>query len=206
MSGPERPAAGESITSLLSMARNGDPAALDRVFRYTYAELHRVAKGHLGEGPSGATLGATALVNAACERLLGAQRLDAENRRHFFFILSRAMHDVVVEHARAQGAAKRGGGHQRAPLVEIAADGRSQTFAAADLHAALDALHDIDPEAAQVVMLRFLCGRTLEEAAELMGCTFAVARRHWDYAKAWLGERLSGGSAAPATSVAPSPG
>lgn len=179
-----------TITILLQRARSGEAAAANELFERVYDDLRRLARGKYGHVP-GRGLEGTALVNAACERLLGRDALNAEDRRHFFFLLGRAMHDVLVEEARARAAEKRGGDRRQVPLVDFAADGASHTFEMLDLHAALEELRRADPDAAQVVSLRFFGNRTLEEAAEMMGVTFAVARRHWDYAKAWLSERLS---------------
>lgn len=181
-----------TITVLLRKARDGDLHARDRLFVLVDQDLRRLAAGMLPKGGwVHGELDATALVNSACERLLGKEQLDAECRKHFFFILGRAMHDCLVEQARAAGSAKRGGGHHRVPLVEFHTDGHRTAAGMLDLDEALEALRTHDPDGAQIVQLRFFGGRTLEEAAEIMGCTFAAARQHWDYARAWLHERLA---------------
>jgi RNA polymerase sigma factor (TIGR02999 family) len=180
-----------TITLLLHQARTGHERAMDELFRRVYDDLRQMARRQIAATRGTPNLDATSLVNAACERLLGADKLDAEDRGHFFFVLGRAMHDVLVEEARSDLAKKRGGGRSRVPLADFQVDGRSLTLRLPDLHQALEELKQRDPEGAQVVMLRFFGGRTLEEAADLMGCTFAVARRHWEYSKAWLHERLS---------------
>ncbi|HVP72927.1 MAG TPA: ECF-type sigma factor [Phycisphaerales bacterium] len=182
------------ITTLLSDARDGRAGALDDLFAVVYDDLRALARQRF-DGAAGrrAGLDGTALVHAACERLLGdgGRMLSAQNRRHFYFLFQRAMHDALVERVRAQSAQKRGGDRRQVQLIEFQAD--DATFAAdiLDLHEALEEFRQFDSEGTQVVMLRFFAGRSLEEAAEIMGCSFATARKHWDYARAWLHERLS---------------
>lgn len=182
------------ITVLLRRAREGDTGAREAVFTRIYDELRAMAAGHVAAGRRDSLLQPTALVNAACQRLLERQALDAQDRAHLFFILGRAMHDVFVEHIRRENAGKRGGKHAHVTLVELAAD--DATTAQVDLEevrVAIEDLRKISRESAEVIMLRFFAGATLQEAADAMGCSFAVARRHWDYAKAWLHDRLSRG-------------
>jgi RNA polymerase sigma factor (TIGR02999 family) len=194
---PDRPLSPEqltgTITSLLREARGGKAGALDELFAVVYDDLRRLAQRKIGDvlGPGrGHGASGTALLHAACERLLGRGTPEAEDRRHFYFLLSRAMHDVLVEEVRAAQALRRGGGHERVPFVEFAGEGGPLRLDVLAVREALEALREVDPEGAQVVMLRFFAGRTLEECAALMGCPFAEVRRHWDYARAWLHERL----------------
>jgi RNA polymerase sigma factor (TIGR02999 family) len=121
----------------------------------------------------------------------GGRVLDATNRRHFFFMFQRAMHDALAAHVRSESAQKRGGGRERIGLIEFEADGDTFAVDILDLRAALEELRQTDPDGAQVIMLRFFGGRSLDETAAIMECTFATARRHWEYARAWLHERLS---------------
>jgi RNA polymerase sigma factor (TIGR02999 family) len=104
------------------------------------------------------------------------------------------MQDVLVEEWRRRHAKKRGGGRSRADLLEFGADDDSIRADVLDLRDALTELAVHDPAGARLINLRFFAGRTLEEAAEIVGCTFATARRDWEYARAWLRERLSGSS------------
>lgn len=184
------------ITSLLHRMRSGQQLAKDELFRIVYDDLRAMARGLLYSGGFGRLgLDGTAVVNAACARLLGRDALDANDRGHFYFLLSRAMQDVLVEEARSVMAVKRGGGRQRVELSDAAAAREDSgmevaTWDVVDLHDALNEFRAKDPAAAQVVELRFFAGRTLDETAELMGTTLAIVRRDWSYAKAWLGERL----------------
>ena len=180
-----------SLTSLLGRANSGEPAAADAVFKRTYTELKAIAQKHISGFPLQPDLNATAVVNAACERLLTADKLHAENRRHFFFLLDRAIHDVLVESTRQSLAAKRGGGWSRVGMIEIAADGHTRSAAASAVQQALIELQAVDSDAAHVVRLRYFCGLSMEQAAATMDCTLATVRSHWAYGKAWLHERLS---------------
>jgi len=181
-----------TITSLLGQVRTGDKEASDRLFEHVYADLKRMGSVLLAAKTYRAgALGSTALVNAACERLLGRDNLVAEDRRHFFFLLSRAMQDVLVEQARADLAAKRGGGFRRVPLDDFGVDTGSRDTSILDVREALEELRQHDPDAAEIVMLRFFAGRSLHEIGELMDRTLAIVRRDWEYARAWLHERLS---------------
>lgn len=184
------------ITVLLRRARGGEPRAMDELFRVVYDDLRVMAKAALRSGGFGRVgLDGTAVVNAACARLLGRDQLDAQDRRHFFFLLSRAMHDVLVDEVRQAMAAKRGGKLKRFELhdtVDQHTDsGSGARWDVMDLHEALTEFRKKEPECAQVVELRFFAGRTLAETAELLEMTVDKVRGNWDYAKAWLGDRLS---------------
>lgn len=175
-----------TVTQLLRRVGEGDPEASDQLFSVVYDDLKRIARAKCAEFRRSGSLEATALVGAACERLLGRAPLSAEDRRHFFFLFGRAMHDVLVEEARSATAAKRGGGWKRSNIIHIAIEPGSDALDAAEVQAGIDALRQIDADAAQVVWLRCFAGRSLEETAELMACTLSRVRSHWDYAKAWL--------------------
>ncbi|MCA9244333.1 MAG: hypothetical protein KDA32_10285 [Phycisphaerales bacterium] len=179
------------ITALLRAGRAGDRNAQDELFALVYPNLQRIARGRLA-GRRHDIMQTTGLVNAACERLLGKSVLEADDRRHFYFLVARAIHDVLVEQLRADGALRRGGGLKRSPLMEIEVDGRKALVDALDLNDALEELATHDPVAEEVVRLRFYCGQTLEEVADHINCSLVTARRHWSYARAWLHERLSG--------------
>ncbi|MBK8271196.1 MAG: RNA polymerase subunit sigma-70 [Planctomycetes bacterium] len=162
-----------TITLLLHEIRIGKADASDRLFHYVYDELKQVARQHLRHRKPG-TLHATALVNMAYQRLVEREALNAEDRRHFFFLLSRAMHDVLVEQVRADCTQKRGGGAVRVPLVEFAVDGDTNQIEILDLNDALAEFTKMDSEAAQVVILRYYGGLTIEEVAESTGTTLRL--------------------------------
>ncbi len=179
-----------TITKLLYDVRSGRVAALDELFQLLYDDLREMARHelrHAGNDP----IHATTLVHTACQRLLAKNALCAEDRRHFYFILGRAMHDVLVEQIRSEQTLKRGAGWKKRPLVEFEAENGPVRADIIDLGEALADLQATDPSAHKMVLLRFFGGRTMSEAAELMGCTMAVGRGHWDYARAWLQDRLT---------------
>lgn len=182
------------LTALLARTSAGDSGARDELFRMVEPDLRRVAQRLLSAGgwPSSAPSG-TELVSMACVRLLDRDALRARDRDEFFKLLYRSMHDVLVDEARRVTAAKRGGGHQRVPMIDIAVDDGSTRYHVLDLHSALRELAEIDPHGAQVVDLRFFAGLSLEAAAAHMGCSLAQVRGHWAYARAWLDDRLVSG-------------
>lgn len=179
-----------TVTSLLREIRDGSKNAESRLFEHVYDDLREIAREVLGNRRQG-DLQATALVHAAYERIRKKEPIDANDRRQFFFILSRAMHDVLVEQVRWERAAKRGGGARREAFVEISIDDTKRRIEILDLHEALSELGAVDPEAAQVAIFRFYWDKSFQDTSDTMDATFAKTRRHWDYAKAWLHDRLS---------------
>ena len=185
-----------TVTLLLGRVRDGvsdsvRSKAFDDLFAYIEVDLRRFAQSVLNAGrlPSGGVNG-TELVNMACVRLLGQGRLNAQDRRHFFFVLGRAMSDVLVDEARRTNAKKRGGDWGRVALTEFVIDGESNHIDILDLRTAIDELRAADEIAAKVVEARYLSGRSIAETAELLSISIASTRRNWDYARAWLKIRL----------------
>jgi RNA polymerase sigma factor (TIGR02999 family) len=180
------------VSQILNAIEAGDLEAAGRLFPLVYDELRRMAAGHMAQESPGQTLEATALVHEAYLRLVdppNQQRF--ANRRHFFGAAAEAMRRILVDRARARKSSKRGGGRQRLDLNEqdVAAPERSEELLALD--AALDRLAVAEPEAAELVRLRYFAGRTMTEAAELLGLSLRSAHRLWAYARAWLLEELS---------------
>lgn len=181
-----------TITTLLGQMQAGDKDAANRLFDEVYVELKRMAGALIARRAfRGDPSERTELVSSAYVRLVGNRPLVAENRRHFFYLLSRAMQDVLVEQARSDLAAKRGGDRHRVPLTDFGVEMETRIVNVLDLNEALDLLQERDPDATEVVMLKFYGGRTLQEIAELKGCSLATVRRDWDYSRAWLHQRLS---------------
>jgi len=181
------------ITQLLAAMRRGEPGARDALFDATVTELRGLARRELFEQRSRAAqaLSATALVNEATLRMLGGPLDDAEGRRHFFFLFGRAMRDVLISEIRRAATLARGGGTQVSTLVEIQAPDNTLRADLLDLDEALNDLERVDPEVAQVVVLRTLAGRTLDEAAQFLDRPVRSVRGDWEYGKAWLRTRLS---------------
>ena len=173
------------VTQILARVREGDPDALDELLPLVYAELRRLAAGYMRSERAEHTLQPTALVHEAYLRLLG-DRADWADRRHFLATAARAMRRILVEHARARGRKKRGGGFERTPLEdELIGQAPPGTNLLA-LDAALDQLAVQDPRKAQVVELLSFGGLTAEEAGNVLGVASRTVERDWKFARAWL--------------------
>lgn len=150
-----------------------------------YAHLRALAGRYLQERP-GHTLQPTALVNEAYLRLDDATLAALESRDHFMAVAARVMRHVLVDHARAKGAAKRGGGAVRTTLSNLAVDGQDGALDVLALDDALTALAQRDARHAQVVELKFFVGMTSPEIARALDVSVATVERDWKKARAWL--------------------
>lgn len=183
------------ITEYLHAWEKGDDRALEQLLPMVYAELRSIAAKHLGGERPGHTLQPTALANEAYLRLQGLKNVPWHDRTHFFAMASRIMRRVLVDHARARSAQKRGADAPRVELTEGLNDALQPAMDAVeliDLDRALDQLADAEPRLARLVEVRFFGGLTIEEAAELLGCSPRTAKRDWAFARAWLLRRLGG--------------
>jgi RNA polymerase sigma factor (TIGR02999 family) len=179
------------VTELIEATRRGDKAAEATLFSLVYDDLRRLARRHLRAGMP-ARLQTTSLVNETYLRLAGAKGLPYRDRGHLFAVASRAMRQIVVDHARAALAGKRGGGLAAVTLEDgLAADPaqeRPERLVALD--EALDRLAQFNPRMAQVVELRFFGGLELEEIEPLLEVTTRTLKRDWRSARAFLHELL----------------
>ncbi len=180
----------QAVTALLADVRRGEPGAYEGLFERVYSELRAVAGRQLARAPAHLTLQTTALVHEAYLRLLGRTALSFEDRSTFFLTAARAMRDILVERARRAVALKRGGGARRIPLEdgEVAVDEQAHEFLA--LSEAVGQLEHVDADAAQVVMLRFFSGLTVPEVASALDTSTSTVDRRWEFARAWLYQRL----------------
>ncbi|HEV7241850.1 MAG TPA: sigma-70 family RNA polymerase sigma factor [Thermoanaerobaculia bacterium] len=184
------------ITEYLRAWEQGDDGALERLVPLIYAELRSIAARHLSLERPGHTLQPTALVNEAYLRLRGLGDVPWHDRTHFFAISSRIMRRVLVDHARAKMAQKRGADAPRVLLTEGYHEEMQSPMDAAeliDLDRALDELASESPRLARLVELRFFSGLGIDEASALLGCSARTAKRDWTFARAWLLQRLSDG-------------
>lgn len=179
------------VTLLLVEASRGDRGAVDALLPHVYKELRRLAGGYMKREREGHTLDATGLVHEAYMRLVDQSRVEWQNRSHFFGIAATAMRRILVDHARARQADKRGGGIEHAEIVDdlVASDERGDELIAVD--EALERLAVWDPVKSRVVELRFFGGLSIEECAEVMEVSVATVNRHWRMAKAWLHGELT---------------
>lgn len=181
------------VTALLRLAEHGDAEALDRVFPLVYHELQRIARAQLGRERSGHTLQPTALVNEAYLKLVQRPPKGTTDRGHFLGVAARAMRQVLVDHARAWSADKRGGGAAPVTLNEEFAGVASDPEEILALDEALDRLDALDERLRRVVELRYFVGLQDQEIAEVLGVTRRTVQRDWVKARAWLHRELADG-------------
>jgi RNA polymerase sigma factor (TIGR02999 family) len=179
------------VSAVLQAAQSGDRQAATDLLPLVYAELHELARARLARQPPGQTLSPTALVNEVYLRVAGDSHVTWEGRQHFFFAASRAMRDILVEQARRKAGPKHGGGHRRHELDEACAVLEPPSDNILAVHEALDELEARDPLKAQIVLLRYFTGLTMNETATVLGLPERTLDRQWRYIRAWLMKRLS---------------
>jgi RNA polymerase sigma factor (TIGR02999 family) len=182
------------ITGLLHAHAAGDPDALDRLLPRVYDELRRMARGRLRREMAGHTLAPTELVHQAFMKLVPLERVDWRSRAHFFAIASRAMRNVLIDHAERRRTAKRGGGAHAISLEAAEGSAAERTIdldALIELGRALQRLEEVEPRQAQVVECRYFGGLSLDETAEALAISPATVSRDWTFARAWLHRELT---------------
>lgn len=191
---PERGATsggGEGVTDLLIRLRAGGTNARDDLYALVYAELRRVAHAQLRRERPDHTLGTTGLVHETYLRLVDQTRVEWRDRAHFFGAAACAMRRILVDYARHNLAARRGGGARPQVLAEdVRAGERGDDLLALDQ--ALERLAAIDPRLGLVVECRYFGGFTEEETAEVLGVTKRTVQRDWAKARGWLYQELRG--------------
>lgn len=174
------------ITHWLAAYQTGDPLALEKLLPLVYAELHRLAMRVFSRERVGHTLQPTALVNEAYLRLVNQREATWQNRAQFFAVAAQMMRRILVSHARARQAAKRGGSEQRITVTEEVAAVAQRDVNLLALDEALKKLETIDLEKSRMVELRFFSGLSVAETAEVMRVSPRTIDRQWQTAKAWL--------------------
>jgi RNA polymerase sigma factor (TIGR02999 family) len=171
------------VTQILHAIAEGDAHAAGQLLPLVYDELRRLAAAQLAREKPGHTLDATALVHEAWMRLAGGQPF--ESRSYFFRASAEAMRRILVDHARAKGADKRGGCWTRVELADWhkVAQTPEQVLA---LSEALDRFAASEPRKAELVTLRFFGGLSMPEAADTLGISLPTAERWWAFARSWL--------------------
>lgn len=180
------------VTSLLDQARAGAPDATSRLLEAVYRELRDMAAAKMSRERASHTLQPTALVHEAFMRLTG-DRGSLEDRSRFFAAAAIAMERVLIDHARARAAGKRGGGAERLTLDALAGAIADEGFDVLELHELLAQLDRESEDLSTLVRYRAFLGMRLEEVAPLMGISLTTAQRRWTFARAWLHDRLGGG-------------
>ncbi|MCI0336576.1 MAG: sigma-70 family RNA polymerase sigma factor [Acidobacteria bacterium] len=181
----------EEITQLLIAWNQGDQGARDKLMPLIYDELRRVARGHLRRERINHTLQPTALVNEAFLRLIDQSEVNWQNRAHFFAAAARLMRQILINHAEARRAAKRGGSAERVSLNDVNHFVAGQEIDLVALNEALKNLERLDPQQGQIVELRYFTGLTIDEIAEVMDISPATVKREWSTARTWLRRELS---------------
>ena len=179
------------ITRWLAQWRDGDGQARDQLFAVIHPELRQMAVRLLRRERPDHTLEPNAVVSELYLRLTGGQPVSYQDRAHFFAIAAQTMRRVLIDHARARVAEKRGGEQRRVPLSDV--DGWNEMLSSEqllDLDAQLSALATADPRAARVVELRFFGGLREEDVAEVLKVSAMTVKRDWKAARAWLAARL----------------
>ncbi len=174
------------VTRLLNAAEAGDLHAADELLPLVYAELRRLATARMALESPGQTLQPTALVHEAWLRLVRQEDRKWADSRHFFCAAATAMRRILIENARRKARICHGGSLQRVALADadLAMPGKSEELLA--LNEALSRFAAEEPEAAQLVELRYFAGLTHQHAADVMGISRRVADGLWAYARAWL--------------------
>jgi RNA polymerase sigma factor (TIGR02999 family) len=179
------------VTRILEAIQTGEAKAAEELLPLVYEELRRLAARKMANEAPGQTLQPTALVHEAWLRLGGDGQPGWENRAHFFGAASEAMRRILVENARRKLRLKRGGGQDRVELEEWAIAGPAEDEKIIQVHEALDALAQEDPQKAEIVKLRFFVGLGHDEIAALLGVNEKTVRRHWEVAKVRLFQTIS---------------
>ena len=179
------------VTQLLARWAGGDQAALDALMPVVYAELRRIADAYLRRERGNHTLQPTALVHEAWLRLVKQDGGQFDHRKQFYALAAQVMRRILVDHARAANADKRGGGATNLALDESAVARAAPIVELLALDEALDQLAAASPRQARVIELRYFGGLSVEETAEVLGVSAPTVSRDQQAAEAWLAQAMS---------------
>ena len=183
----------DEITRLLHDWSSGDQSALARLIEAVYPELRRIAARQFRGERAGHTLEPTALIHEAYLRLARQQPgKEWTNRTHFFAVAARIVRAVLVDHARAHQAEKRGSGEEPVELTLVTASVADSPVDVIDLDAALQALESMQPEQVRIVEMRYFAGLSIDETAEAIGTSPSSVKRGWLAAKTYIRRHLNG--------------
>lgn len=180
------------VTQLLQAWSDGDAEAPAQLMPLVYTELRRLARNYLRRERPDHTLQPTALVHEAYLLLIDQRQVNWQNRAHFYGIAAQLMRRILVDHARADLAQKRGGLTLKLPLDEAASFAQQPPTDLVSLDDALRRLSALDARKSRVVELRFFGGLSVEETAVVLGVSDKTVTRDWNMAKLWLYRELSG--------------
>jgi len=179
-------------TALLKRIAQGDQSASDELYPRLYAELRRLSASHLASERGDHTLQPTALLHETFLSLVQMKEIDWNGRGHFFAIAARVMRRILIDHARAHIAHKRGGGLMRVDLDRVFDPVQDAEPLLIALNEALARLEKVSPRAYRLVELKFFAGLSFEEAALALNVSSRTLKRDWEAAKRWLYRELRG--------------
>ena len=174
------------VTAILDRVHQGDARAAEELLPLVYEELRKLAAHRMANEAAGQTLQPTALVHEAWLRLAGEDKERWAGRAQFFAAAAEAMRRILIERARRRHAQKRGADAEHEPLEESRIELAAPTEEMLAVHEALDRLGAVDPQAADLVKLRYFVGMNMPEAAAALGVPQRSAERLWTFARAWL--------------------
>ena len=189
MTTPSRSA--QEVTQLLGDWSSGDERALEKLIPLVQPELHRLAHYYMRRERAGHTLQTTALVNEAYLQLTDKTQPQWQNRTHFMAVAAQLMRRIMVDHARARHALKRGSGAIRVTLDETALVTEQRAEELLALDEALEKLAEFDRRRCEIVEMRYFGGLTVEEIADVLKVHPNTVMRDWKAAKAWLYAELT---------------
>jgi len=181
----------ESLPPATHTALMNRGGSLAEMLPRVYDELRQLAANYLHKERPGHTLQPTALVHEAYLRLVDQRTVNWQNRAHFLGIAARIMRRVLLQHAEARGASKRGGGATPVELDAALEIFDRREISAAALNTSLRELEAMDPRQGQIVEMRFFGGLSIDETAEVLGISPATVKREWTIAKMWLEREIS---------------
>jgi RNA polymerase sigma factor (TIGR02999 family) len=178
------------VTRLLQSVESGDARAAEQLLPLVYEELRKLAASKMANEQPNQTLQPTALVHEAWLRLTGNENVKWNGRAHFFGAAAEAMRRILIDNARRKQAARHGGGKQWVDIqdIEIVAPAKEDELLA--INEALEELGTVDKLKAELVKLHYFVGLTMEDCANVLGISVPTARRWWNYARAWLYQKI----------------
>lgn len=195
----------QDLTALLVDWRGGNQEAGKQLMTAAYEHLRRLAAHYLHHEGSDQTLQATELVSELYVKLFSSDPVEWQDRAHFFAVAARQLRRILIDHARARRAEKRGGNGVKVSLTAIAGLAQPVEIDVLQIDDTLRQLEGLDPRAAAGVELRFFAGLRETEIAEVLGISLATLRRDWKFSRAWLISRLMPpsrhGSGSPVPSI-----
>lgn len=189
--GPKQDDEDSTITALLLELSEGKREVESRLLPQVYAELRRLAGRYMRQERANHTLQPTALVHEAYMRLVQQPQVPWQSRAHFFATASQLMRHILVDHARARLAGKRGGMQHQVTLDEAILPANERSVDVLALHEAIETLTGLDARQGRIVELHFFGGLTFDEIALVLDCSVRTVKSEWSMARAWLRKDLA---------------